>query len=85
MDRTERDKTAAVHFLRFELGHDDAKAVHGGEAVHIGIDHPELTYETQLAAATVASLAEDLSSPDHVAQRALPHTEGPTKKSAIGA
>ena len=61
MDRTERNKTAAVHFLRFELGHDDAKAVHGGEAVHIGIDHPELTYETQLTAATVASLADDLS------------------------
>ena len=63
MDRTERDKTAAVHFLRFELGHDDAKAVHRGEAIHIGIDHPELTYETQLTAATVASLADDLSNP----------------------
>ena len=61
MDRTERDKTAAVHFLRFELNDGDAKAVHRGEAVQIGIDHPELACETLLPRATVASLAEDLN------------------------
>lgn len=60
MDRTERDKTAAVHFLRFELCDDDVQAVHGGEQVTIGIDHPQLAYETALAAPTVKSLAGDL-------------------------
>ena len=62
MDRTERDKTAAVHFLRFELTKDDAEAVLRGEQVRIGIDHAELPYETLLPASTVASLAEDIDS-----------------------
>ncbi len=60
MERTERDKTAAVHFLRFELTKDSAEAVQRGEEVRIGIDHPELLCETLLPAYTVASLAEDL-------------------------
>ena len=61
MDRTERDKTAAVHFLRFELTDDNANAVRRGEPVQMGIDHPELACETLLPAPTVASLAEDLT------------------------
>ena len=60
MERTERDKTAAVHFLRFELTKESAEAVRSGEEVRIGIDHPELLSETLLSASTVASLAEDL-------------------------
>ncbi|MDE0690885.1 MAG: DUF3501 family protein [Gammaproteobacteria bacterium] len=60
MERTERDKTAAVHFLRFELTKESAEAVRSGEEVRIGIDHPELLSETPLSASTVASLAEDL-------------------------
>ena len=60
MERTERDKTAAVHFLRFQLTKDSAEAVQRGEEVRIGIDHPELLCETLLPASTVASLAEDL-------------------------
>ena len=62
MERTERDKTAAVHFLRFELSEGDVEAVQRGEEVRIGIDHTELPYEALLPASTVASLAEDLDS-----------------------
>ena len=39
LDRTERDKTAAVHFLRFELEAAQIAAVRAGAAVTIGIDH----------------------------------------------
>lgn len=63
MDRTERDKTAAVHFLRFELSEEDVKAVHRGEEVQIGIDHPELACEKLLPRETAASLARDLTTP----------------------
>ena len=60
MDRTERDKTAAVHFLRLELTDQDLRALRSGASVHMGIDHPELACEATLAAATTASLAQDL-------------------------
>ena len=63
MERTERDKTAAVHFLRFELTNDDVQAVQRGEEVRIGIDHPELLCEALLPEPTTASLAEDLARP----------------------
>ena len=60
MERTERDKTAAVHFLRFELDAAEVAAARAGERVAFGIDHDELRCETVLTAESVASLAEDL-------------------------
>lgn len=61
LDRTERDKTAAVHFLRFELDAAHIAAVHAGAAVTIGIDHDELRCQATLAQTTAASLANDLA------------------------
>ena len=60
LDRTDRDKTAAVHFLRFELAADQIAAVSEGAAVTIGIDHDELRCQATLGAGTVALLAADL-------------------------
>ena len=60
MERTERDKTAAVHFLRFELDDAQLAGVRDGAAVRIGIDHDELRCQTALAAESVAALAQDL-------------------------
>ena len=60
MERTERDKTAAVHFLRFELDEAQCAGVHGGATVTLGIDHDELRCRTMLAAESVAALAKDL-------------------------
>lgn len=60
LERTDGDKTAAVHFLRFELGADQVAGIGAGARVAIGIDHDELRCETILAPATVASLAQDL-------------------------
>ena len=60
LERTSRDKTAAVHFLRFELADAQIAAVRTGAPVTMGIDHDELRCETTLSAASVASLAADL-------------------------
>ena len=60
LDRTDGDKTAAVHFLRFEMDAEQVAGISAGVPVAIGIDHDELRCETTLAPATVASLARDL-------------------------
>ena len=60
LERTDGDKTAAVHFLRFELSAEQVAGIGVGAPVAIGIDHDELRCETILAPATVASLARDL-------------------------
>ncbi len=60
LDRTDRDKTAAVHFLRFELTASDIEGVKTGAIVAMGIDHPELPYAVQLSPQSAASLAADL-------------------------
>ena len=61
LERTRGDKTAAVHFLRFELSGAQIAAVHGGRAVTIGIDHDELRCQATLSAESAASLAADLA------------------------
>lgn len=40
LDRENEDKTSSVHFLRFELDTDMARALKAGTALAIGIDHP---------------------------------------------
>ena len=60
LDRTDRDKTAAVHFLRFELKPEQVDAIRGGTAVTLGIDHDELRYEVTLDDRAAAALAQDL-------------------------
>lgn len=60
LDRTERDRTAAVHFLRFELDPAQIAAVQGGARVTIGIGHDELRCQATLDADTVSALAGDL-------------------------
>ena len=62
MERTERDKTAAVHFLRFELDDAQLAGVRDGTAVTLGIDHDELHCQTTLTAESAAALAQDLES-----------------------
>lgn len=59
LERSDRGKTAAVHFLRFELDAERIADVRGGAPVRIGIDHDELRYEATLSATTVRALARD--------------------------
>ena len=61
LERTDRDKTAAVHFLRFELDDAERAAVRAGDTVTVGIDHDELRCERTLAPESAAALAADLA------------------------
>ena len=60
LERTDRGRTAAVHFLRFELDDGQIAALESGGAVTVGIDHDELRCQVTLGPETVASLANDL-------------------------
>lgn len=61
LERSNEEKTSAVHFLRFELHQQAKQAALAGASVQIGIDHPELAHEVILDAETRASLMKDLS------------------------
>ena len=39
LDRSDDEKTSAVHFLRFELGDSVRRAASTGEPLSVGIDH----------------------------------------------
>jgi hypothetical protein len=60
LDRETEDKTAAVHFLRFELTPEMVAAVKGGAAIRMGIDHPQYQAEVTVAPGVRDSLAGDL-------------------------
>lgn len=59
MERENNLKTSAVHFLRFELTPAMRAAVKAGAGVVLGCDHAHFTAQTPIAAATLASLADD--------------------------
>jgi hypothetical protein len=61
LERENAEKTSAVHFLRFELSEEMAKALKYGMALSIGVDHQN--YQAEIGAVTAgirASLARDL-------------------------
>jgi hypothetical protein len=60
LDRETEEKTAAVHFLRFELTPEMVAAVKGGAAIRAGIDHPQYQAEVTVPPAVRDSLAGDL-------------------------
>jgi hypothetical protein len=61
LPRSTDEKTAAVHFLRFELTPASVAAVKSGAPIAVGIDHPELDYRLDPVPEPVrASLAADL-------------------------
>jgi hypothetical protein len=60
LDRTEPDKTSAVHFMRFELTPEMVAAAKNGAAIKAGIDHPAYRGETALPDDKRDSLAADL-------------------------
>ncbi|MBS0582105.1 MAG: DUF3501 family protein [Proteobacteria bacterium] len=58
LDRSTETKTAAVHFLRFELDPAHVAAFAGSEVV-FAIDHPAYSARQMLSAAVRAALADD--------------------------
>ncbi len=61
LPRETEDKTASVHFVRFELTPDMVAAVKGGSPIRAGIDHPAYQVGTSVPPAVRTSLAEDLN------------------------
>ncbi len=61
MERSNDDKTAAVHFVRFEHTAAAIADIKAGGQVQLGIDHPELPYQITLSDAARDSLAADLT------------------------
>jgi hypothetical protein len=62
LERETDEKTSSVHFLRFELTTPMIKAVQGGAAVSMGIDHSAYKQSVMpVTDATRAALARDLA------------------------
>ena len=61
LERSNEEKTAAVHFLRFELDHGMRDALKRGAALSVGVDHPNYRAEVEVSAEVRASLARDLA------------------------
>lgn len=61
LERENEEKTSAVHFLRFELDDEMARALKNGVALSLGVDHQHYQAEIGAVAAGVrASLTKDL-------------------------
>jgi Protein of unknown function (DUF3501) len=60
LERSDEQKTAAVHFLRFELDADMCAALKRGGGLTLGVDHAEYRHELKATPELVASLAADL-------------------------
>jgi hypothetical protein len=61
LPRENAEKTAAVHFLRFELTAQMVTALHAGAALAVGIDHPYYRHEVNPVSDAVRhSLSADL-------------------------
>jgi hypothetical protein len=61
LPRSTAEKTAAVHFLRFELTPQMVAAAKDGARIGVGVDHPHLAYRIDAVPdATRASLVADL-------------------------
>ena len=62
LERENAEKTASVHFLRFELDDAMKSRLKAGAAVSMGIDHPHYTHAiAQIEEATLHSLLKDLA------------------------
>lgn len=60
LERSNEDKTSAVHFLRFELTPAMVAAVKAGGRLLIGSDHADYRYETTVTGVVRDSLVNDL-------------------------
>ena len=61
LERETEEKTSAVHFLRFELNDEMARALKYGVGLALGVDHPNYQAEIgALAAGVRTSLTRDL-------------------------
>lgn len=60
LERSSEDKTASVHFMRFELSAPMIAALKSGAALSAGIDHPYFSVQVKASEAVRQSLLSDL-------------------------
>jgi len=60
LPRSNEAKTAAVHFLRFELDDTMRVQLKTGAPLRIGVEHPEVAHEVVAADDVARTLAADL-------------------------
>ena len=60
LERETEDKTASVHFLRFELSSEMVSAVKQGASIRAGIEHKQYREECEISSVIRGSLADDL-------------------------
>jgi hypothetical protein len=60
LERENEEKTAAVHFVRFELPPAMRESLRRGARLTLGIDHPEYRASVEVSAEQRASLLQDL-------------------------
>ncbi len=61
LERSNDEKTAAVHFMRFEFDQETVNALKAGVAIRMGIDHPALPYDILIDESVRQCLIEDLN------------------------
>lgn len=61
LERDNEQKTSSVHFLRFELSDDTARALKNGASLAIGVDHPGYRATQDTPPNVRSALARDLS------------------------
>lgn len=61
LERENEQKTSSVHFLRFELSEEMAKALKSGAALLIGVEHEDYAVRLQAPPAVRDALVEDLA------------------------
>ena len=60
MERSNEEKTSAVHFLRFEFDENMIEDFKNHKMLYAGTDHPKYNFKTkEIAIATIESLADD--------------------------
>ena len=61
LERSNEDKTSAVHFLRFELEAPQVAALRAGGALRFGVDHPAYCHQATAPPAVREALLADLA------------------------
>jgi hypothetical protein len=60
LERSNEEKTSAVHFMRFELTHDMIATLNAGAALRMGSNHPSYLHSTDVDTDIRAALLSDL-------------------------
>jgi hypothetical protein len=60
LPRSNDEKTAAVHFLRFELDDEMCMRLKAGASLKVGVEHPQYAHEVVVSADVARTLASDL-------------------------